>query len=164
MKNEVYASLEEVGAQMLCNDFCRFLAENGYVIMKADSESAKEIERRRKMALMEEEARSRNAELLSRLRAWRRLKASALSVPIYVIMNNKAMYSIVQNEPATMSELSALPGMGPATLDKYGAEILQIVTGECPASHTWGLDAGPGPEMGPETWTEISVSGECHDL
>lgn len=61
------------------------------------------------------------------LRAWRTQRAKADAVPPYVVLSDKHLDGIAERNPTTLAELRACPGIGPAKLDTYGDEILQIL-------------------------------------
>ena len=48
-------------------------------------------------------------------------------MPIYLVLQQKALLAIVQNRPATPEELGALPWVGERTVERFGKEILDIV-------------------------------------
>ncbi|MBR2101842.1 MAG: AAA family ATPase [Prevotella sp.] len=66
-------------------------------------------------------------ELFEDLRNWRWEKSKELSVPPYTILQQKALFGIVNSKPATEKELLAIPYFGKVTMEKYGREILEIV-------------------------------------
>jgi DNA helicase II / ATP-dependent DNA helicase PcrA len=61
------------------------------------------------------------------LRAWRLARASADKVPPYVIAHDATLTAIAAAFPRTLDELALVPGIGPAKLEKYGAEIVAIL-------------------------------------
>ncbi len=61
------------------------------------------------------------------LRNWRKEKASDLGVPVYVVLQQKALQAIVTNRPLTVAELKRQMGVGEKTVERYGDEILAIV-------------------------------------
>jgi DNA helicase II / ATP-dependent DNA helicase PcrA len=58
------------------------------------------------------------------LREWRLARARADEVPAYVVFNDRTLAELVARRPETLSELAAVPGIGPAKLERYGAELL----------------------------------------
>lgn len=66
-------------------------------------------------------------DLAAALRNWRALKADELEVPVYVVLQQKALHSIATNMPCTVAELKQQLGVGEKTVERYGAEILEIV-------------------------------------
>ena len=67
--------------------------------------------------------------LFERLRAWRREKAREEGVPAYIVFADRVLYSIASEGPRTLRALSDIPGVGPAKLQAYGEEVLEIVRG-----------------------------------
>ncbi len=61
------------------------------------------------------------------LRAWRLERARADAVPPYVIAPDSTLATIVERNTRSLMELARVPGIGPARLDKYGAEIVAII-------------------------------------
>ena len=58
------------------------------------------------------------------LREWRRERAREDEVPAYVVFNDRTLAELVARTPQTLAELAAVPGIGPAKLERYGAELL----------------------------------------
>lgn len=67
------------------------------------------------------------AELFERLRAWRSATAAAASVPAYVVLGDTTLQAIAETRPGSLTELSALPGIGARKLEMYGADVLAEV-------------------------------------
>jgi DNA helicase-2/ATP-dependent DNA helicase PcrA len=68
------------------------------------------------------------APLFDRLKDWRRRRASYDGVPAYVIFHDKTLAEIAERKPRDWADLAAVPGIGPAKLDRYADEVLQIVS------------------------------------
>lgn len=68
-----------------------------------------------------------STELFGRLRAWRSERARADGVPPYVVFSDEALRGIVSARPRTREELLSIRGIGPAKVEKYGAEVLALV-------------------------------------
>ncbi|MEA2645930.1 MAG: ATP-dependent helicase RecQ [Chloroflexota bacterium] len=62
------------------------------------------------------------------LRRWRLETARALELPPYVIFHDRTLAEIAQRRPASLSDLAALSGVGPAKLDRYGADLLELLS------------------------------------
>jgi DNA helicase-2/ATP-dependent DNA helicase PcrA len=58
------------------------------------------------------------------LREWRLARAREEEVPAYVVFNDRTLAELVARTPQTLAELAAVPGIGPAKLERYGAELL----------------------------------------
>ncbi|HEX4324854.1 MAG TPA: ATP-dependent DNA helicase UvrD2 [Gaiellaceae bacterium] len=58
------------------------------------------------------------------LREWRLARARADEVPAYVVFNDRTLAELATRTPRTLAELSAVPGIGPTKLERYGPELL----------------------------------------
>jgi DNA helicase-2/ATP-dependent DNA helicase PcrA len=58
------------------------------------------------------------------LREWRLARARADEVPAYVVFNDRTLAELVARRPGTLAELAAVPGIGPAKLERYGPDLL----------------------------------------
>jgi superfamily II DNA helicase RecQ len=65
--------------------------------------------------------------LFDRLKEWRRRRASSDGVPAYVVFHDKTLVEIAERRPHDWADLAAVPGIGPAKLDRYADEVLAIV-------------------------------------
>ena len=61
------------------------------------------------------------------LRTWRTGQAKRLGVPAFRIMSDKVLLAIAEKQPGTAAELLAIPGMGIASVEKYGAQLYRIL-------------------------------------
>jgi len=69
----------------------------------------------------------REAALREQLAAWRRERCKADGVPAYVVFDNKTLDAIARVEPQSLGDLGAISGIGPAKLERYGADVLGLV-------------------------------------
>jgi DNA helicase-2/ATP-dependent DNA helicase PcrA len=58
------------------------------------------------------------------LKEWRLARARAEEVPAYVVFNDRTLAELIARTPRTLAELSAVPGIGPAKLERYGEDLL----------------------------------------
>jgi DNA helicase-2/ATP-dependent DNA helicase PcrA len=58
------------------------------------------------------------------LREWRLARARADEVPAYVVFNDRTLAELAARTPCTIAELAAVPGIGPAKIERYGPELL----------------------------------------
>ena len=65
-------------------------------------------------------------ELEQALKSWRTAMAKKLGMPPFVVLHDRTLRSIAHVNPATPNQLQEISGMGPAKLDKYGSQILEI--------------------------------------
>ena len=61
------------------------------------------------------------------LKKWRLETAKAEERPAYVIFHNSTLAEIVRRSPHSRQELAAVPGVGPAKLERYGDEVLAVL-------------------------------------
>ncbi len=61
------------------------------------------------------------------LKDWRLKRAQADEVPAYVVFHNSTLEQIAERRPRTLTELAAVPGVGPAKLERYGEELLAVL-------------------------------------
>jgi DNA helicase-2/ATP-dependent DNA helicase PcrA len=66
--------------------------------------------------------------LAEQLRAWRRKRAEADGVPAYVVFNDRTLAALSERRPRSRGELLAIEGIGPSKLDRYGDELLGLLT------------------------------------
>jgi DNA helicase-2/ATP-dependent DNA helicase PcrA len=69
-----------------------------------------------------------DSELLEELKAWRLQRARADEVPAYVVFHDSTLQDIVAIEPSSVEELAEVKGVGPAKLERYGDEIIGVLT------------------------------------
>ena len=61
------------------------------------------------------------------LRAWRLAEAKRKGVPAFRILTDRALQAIAEKQPLSTRELLEVPGVGLTIVEKYGAQIFQIV-------------------------------------
>lgn len=62
--------------------------------------------------------------LYAELRQWRKTAAEQAGVPVYAVFTNEQLAEIVTREVGTLAGLGAIDGIGPARLERYGADVL----------------------------------------
>ncbi len=68
-----------------------------------------------------------NPDLILKLKQWRRVKASLLRVPPYVILHESAIEEIARRRPQAPDQLRPIKGIGEAKLAQFGAEIIGVI-------------------------------------
>ena len=58
------------------------------------------------------------------LKAWRLARARQDDVPAYLVFHNSTLEEIAARKPRSLDELAAVPGVGPAKLERYGEGVL----------------------------------------
>lgn len=66
-------------------------------------------------------------ELYKRLCDWRKEKAAKLKLPVYTVLQQKALLGICNSLPTDSRELLKIPGIGKKVVEKYGVCLLEIV-------------------------------------
>ena len=61
------------------------------------------------------------------LRQWRLDTARRAEMPPYVIFHDKTLAEIARTRPVSLADLAAVPGVGPAKLERYGAAVLAAI-------------------------------------
>ncbi len=65
--------------------------------------------------------------LMDELRLWRREKSRELAAPAYTVFTDATLEAIAERRPATDDELLVVPGIGPAKLERFGEDILDLL-------------------------------------
>ena len=68
-----------------------------------------------------------NPKLYEMLYKWRNKKAKEDKVPVYIILQNKALIGVANIVPDNIHTLGLIPYFGEKSLKKYGEEILEII-------------------------------------
>jgi len=61
------------------------------------------------------------------LKQWRLERSREDEVPPYVVFHNTTLAEIAERQPSSLAELAAIPGVGPAKLDRYGEDVLRVL-------------------------------------
>jgi ATP-dependent DNA helicase RecQ len=69
-----------------------------------------------------------DANLLGILRAWRSEVARKRGVPAYVVLHDSTIEGIAASRPSTPEQLREIPGIGDKKLERYGRELIALVT------------------------------------
>lgn len=65
--------------------------------------------------------------IISKLKEWRKNKASDMNVPPYVIFGDKTIFDIAAKKPASKSELLKIYGLGSVKVENFGNSILALM-------------------------------------
>ena len=66
-------------------------------------------------------------ELFETLREWRKERSAVKAVPAYIVFTDATLTAIAEQVPTDLDSLAAIPGVGPAKLNEFGEEVLEIV-------------------------------------
>lgn len=61
------------------------------------------------------------------LKRWRLREATEREVPAFVVFTDATLLAIVEQLPASLEQLAAIPGIGPAKLELYGSTLLELL-------------------------------------
>jgi DNA helicase II / ATP-dependent DNA helicase PcrA len=86
------------------------------------------------------------AALLEALRAWRRRRAAADAVPVFLVAHDRTLADVARRRPTDRAALRACHGIGPAKVARYGDELLALL-GPRDGSPTLA-PTGPGRQRG----------------
>jgi DNA helicase-2/ATP-dependent DNA helicase PcrA len=75
-------------------------------------------------AIREAEPFAAGNPVFAALKAWRLDRSKTDGVPAYVVFHDKTLEEIARRRPRDLAGLGAVPGIGPAKLDRYGDEVL----------------------------------------
>ena len=75
-------------------------------------------------------ARSEPSPGFDALKAWRLERARADDVPAYLVFHNMTLEEIAARRPRSLDELAAVPGVGPAKLERYGEGVLAALAAQ----------------------------------
>jgi ATP-dependent DNA helicase RecQ len=67
-------------------------------------------------------------EMAEKLKRWRRKNSAALGIPAYRVLTNATIDRIAEARPTSREELESLSGVGPATMNQFGDDIVALVT------------------------------------
>ena len=67
------------------------------------------------------------------LKQWRLERAQADDLPAYVVFHNATLEEIARRTPRSLAELAAVPGVGPAKLERYGEDVLAALAATSPS-------------------------------
>jgi DNA helicase-2/ATP-dependent DNA helicase PcrA len=70
----------------------------------------------------------RDEVLFEALRSWRAERARELSQPAYCVFTDATLEAIAERKPASVSALVEIPGIGQAKLEKFGDDVLALVS------------------------------------
>ena len=62
------------------------------------------------------------------LKAWRAEVASEHNLPAYIVFHDATLAEMARAVPATLDELAAINGVGATKLERYGADILRVLS------------------------------------
>lgn len=95
--------------------------------------SARSSLRRRSSKATVDDLTENDAELFEALRSWRKVQATRADVPAYVVFSDATLRAVATQRPASGSELLSVPGIGAVKAERFGADLLRLVSEAAPA-------------------------------
>ncbi|MDP9222550.1 MAG: ATP-dependent DNA helicase UvrD2 [Actinomycetota bacterium] len=65
--------------------------------------------------------------VLQALKKWRRGRATSDELPAFIVFHDSTLEEIAKRRPRSLEALSAIPGIGPTKLERYGAELVAVL-------------------------------------
>jgi DNA topoisomerase-3 len=84
--------------------------------------------RGRRAVLSDADGAEASPALVEALKAWRLAEARKRKVPAFRILTDRVLGAIAVARPENGRELMAIHGVGPALTERYGTEILSLVS------------------------------------
>jgi ATP-dependent DNA helicase RecQ len=103
------------------------------------------------------------AELVLRLKQWRRKVSAAQGIPAYRVLTNATIDRIAEFCPTSTEQLESVSGVGPATIEQFGFDIVELIRDATQSDDdaTQSDDAGPSTEIREHN---IDYQGDWEDL
>ena len=107
------------------------LKEGTYSMLKLNNKSMDILLGKAEMYLLvKEEEKPIDEELFHKLKLWRKSKAIKENIKPYIIFSDSSLISIVNRLPKSIEELLEVRGVGEKKVEKYGDEILKLLSNE----------------------------------
>lgn len=90
-------------------------------------------------------------ELKTRLVRFRRKRSAALDVPAYRILTNATIARLIEIRPRTVTELETVSGIGPATIEQFGHDLVELIVETCSEGEAGGGEAVAASDSGDAT-------------
>lgn len=66
-------------------------------------------------------------DFFAQLKAWRLERARSQGVPAFVVFSDRTLEAVVSAHPTSPEALLEVPGIGPAKLEAYGDDLLDLL-------------------------------------
>jgi ATP-dependent DNA helicase RecQ len=121
----------DYGTLVLTDDSASVLRGDRKVMMRREPEKPAKAPRasRSSAAAPAQPMSPEDEPLFERLRAWRGRVAKEQKLPAYVIFHDATLRAIAALRPASLEELGTVSGVGRAKLEKFGADVLETISG-----------------------------------
>ncbi len=137
VRKSVNEALDRTRKECITRLACLNVVKSGYdtgKYLEARAKAAIEIPGVRSRSYSSAEEKSgvvKHPGLLRQLKKWRNNLAIETDLPHYMILPQKTMVNLVNSLPQSLRALKQIKGMGTRKSEKYGDEILKIITSYC---------------------------------
>ena len=95
--------------------------DDGYRVLRADLDAPRPRIRTAPVDDVEES-------VVERLRNWRLERSREDAVPAYVVLHDATLRELAALRPTTKGELAGVKGLGPVKLERYGDDLLAVLS------------------------------------
>lgn len=130
MKDYSSSFIKAIINEMLTQGYVS-LKEGTYSMLKLNNKSMDILLGKADMYLLvKEDEKPIDEELFHKLKLWRKSKAVKENIKPYIIFSDSSLISIVNRLPKSIEELLQVRGVGEKKAEKYGDEILKLLSNE----------------------------------
>ena len=130
MKDYSSSFIKAIINEMLTQGYVS-LEEGTYSMLKLNNKSMDILLGKADMYLLvKEDEKPIDEELFHKLKLWRKSKAVKENIKPYIIFSDSSLISIVNRLPKSIEELLQVRGVGEKKAEKYGDEILKLLSNE----------------------------------
>lgn len=130
MKDYSSSFIKAIINEMLTQGYVS-LKEGTYSMLKLNNKSMDILLGKADMYLLvKEDEKPIYEELFHKLKLWRKSKAIKENIKPYIIFSDSSLISIVNRLPKSIEELLQVRGVGEKKVEKYGDEILKLLSNE----------------------------------
>jgi superfamily II DNA helicase RecQ len=76
-----------------------------------------------------EAPRTEQDRVVDLLKEWRLKRSRDDSVPAFVVLHDSTLEDLAESKPETLEQLSGISGFGPTKVERYGEELIELLTG-----------------------------------
>ena len=136
VNKEINNYLDTIEEQLTTKLYCLNGLKDHYSSVRYLELRAKAVLQKPKTVIVKKEHKdiTEHPVLLEQLKALRMVFANDENAPPYVVFNQNTLYDLCETLPRNTKQLLAVNGMGKVRVEKYGAEILEIIKTYCDAN------------------------------
>lgn len=107
---------------------CYRVSQNENTVLESDIKKCEDLERAEGRNLYSKDNEIEKTEIFQKLRAYRLRKSREEKIKPYYIYNDSQLKELIVKMPASLEELKKVNGFGEVKAEKYGNEILDILS------------------------------------